>query len=386
MTDDGSADEAHAEFDPIDFLERAVEIPSDESVDDVRSLLVETIDAYGVDVHVDGAGNTIATKQSDRPNEGPHLVLNTHVDTVSPHVPYERAPGVVRGRGSCDAKGPLAALLAAFVSVDPDVGRVTLAVTPDEETLSMGAAALTGAVDTEGVDPIDGDWYVVGEPTGLDVCTAAKGRFQGQLTLHGKSAHAAKPDTGVNAIAALEEPLAAIRRFDEGRDPHPLLGRATLTPTVIDGGEATNQVPARCTVTLDRRSIPPETAVAFRSALESAVREAVPDAVGVEFAFTDRESPFFEAFSTAEDHPLVETVSAIAAEVTDDRCGSVRPFQAATEASYFAPAPTIVFGPGGLSDETGAVAHSDREYVRTSDVRAAASILTAAVESMVGGR
>ncbi|WP_423751309.1 M20 family metallopeptidase [Salinirarus marinus] len=356
-------------FDPVEFLTEAVPIASHEDVGEMRSYLVATLEGHGVDADVDDAGNVVASR-----GEGsPHVVCNTHVDTVSPHVPYERNGDVVFGRGACDAKGPLAALLSAFFAVDPESGTVTLAVTPDEETLSTGAAALD----------LDGDMYVVGEPTGLDVCNAAKGRFEGTLTLSGVNAHAAEPESGANAVDAAAEALVSLRSFDEGRDPHPELGPATLTPTVVDGGEATNQVPAACRITLDRRSVPPETAEGFREALESHVREAVPGDVGVDFALTDRPTPFLEAFDTPADHRLVRTLAGEARRASEGSGGDVRPFTAATEASYFAPAPTVVFGPGVLADDDGAVAHADREYVRLGEVEAAADALTATLETLV---
>jgi acetylornithine deacetylase len=364
-TDGGNA----APFDPVAFLEDAVPLASNEDVTAMRRLLVETLDAHGVPATVDDAGNTLAT----RGKGDPHVVLNTHIDTVSPHVAYERDPGVVRGRGSCDAKGPLAALLAGFLAFEPgpDAGRVTLAVTPDEETDSTGAAALD----------LDGDAYVVGEPTGLDVCTAAKGRFQGTVRLSGESAHAAEPETGTNAVAAAAPVLEALTSFDDGREPHPSLGDATLTPTVVQGGAATNQVPAACDIVVDRRSVPPETADGFRAALTDHLRAAVPGDVDVDFAFAERETPFLEAFATPTDDPLVRTLSSAVAEETGVD-PAVRPFTAATEASYFAPAPVVVFGPGVLADDEGPVAHADREYVRTDAVRQAAAALERAVQSL----
>ncbi|MFB6303725.1 MAG: M20 family metallopeptidase [Haloferacaceae archaeon] len=363
-TGDGGA------FDPVDFLERAVRTPSHEDVTEMRDLLVETLESHGVAARVDDAGNVLAAR-----GEGsPHVALNTHVDTVTPHVPFERDGDVIRGRGSCDAKGPLAAILDAFLAVDPP-GRLTLAVTPDEETHSTGAAALD----------LDADCYVVGEPTGLDVCTAAKGRFEGTATLSGTNAHAAEPDSGVNAVAALEDALRAVRTFDatDAAPPvHDDLGAPTLTPTVVAGGEATNQVPASCELTLDRRSVPPETAAGFRDALTDHLRAAVPDDVGVAFDLTDRETPFLEAFETPVDDPLVRALSAAAREEGGADAGDVRPFTAATEASYFAPAPTVVFGPGVLADDEGAVAHADREYVRVDEVRRAAAALRRALGTL----
>jgi acetylornithine deacetylase len=367
------------DFDPVAFLVDAVRIESHEDVTEMRAFLVETLEAAGVEPVVDDAGNTLATKGTG----SPHVVLNTHVDTVSPHVACERADGVVRGRGACDAKGPLAAMVAAFLGADPAGGRLTLAVTPDEEVYSTGAAALDVSV-LPGVDDRTADAYVVGEPTDLDVCTAAKGRFEGTIHLSGRNAHAAEPETGVNAVAAAEGALAAVRTFDADREPHPDLGPATLTPTVIEGGGATNQVPADCALTVDRRSVPPESAAGFRERLEAAVDDATPAAVGVSFSLTERPTPFLEAFATDADDPLVCHLAAAADRVTEGAGGHVRPFTAATEASYFAPAPTVVFGPGVLADETGPVAHADREYVRTADVRRAATALSEAVAALVG--
>ena len=361
-------------FDPITFLERAVAVDSTAAdVAEMRAFLVETLEGHGVDATVDDAGNTLASTGASVEECSRHVVFNTHIDTVPPHLPVERDGDTLRGRGTCDAKGPLAAMLAAMLGVEPGASaRVTLAVTPDEEVLSTGAAALD----------LDGDLYVVGEPTGLDVCTAARGRFQGTLSLSGTAAHAADPDLGVNAVAALETALSVIREFDADREPHSELGPATLTPTTVEGGAATNQVPADCSLVLDRRSIPPETATGFRDEFEAAVRAAVSDDVGVSFALTERPTPFLEAFATDPDHELVGTLAAAAREAGGS--GVIRPFTAATEASYFAPAPTVVFGPGVLADDEGSVAHADREYVSVEEVERAAGALTAALERLVG--
>lgn len=387
MTDGRSAagPDGDDAFDPVAFLEGAVQHPSHEAVGPMRDFLCETLEARGIEPRVDDAGNVLASRGLPAGDAETHVVLNTHIDTVSPHVPYKRDGGegadgsdVIRGRGSCDAKGPLAAILSAFVAVEPTESRVTLAITPDEEVLSTGADALVSGDES----PVrDADAVIVGEPTDLDVCTAAKGRFQGTIHLSGANAHAAEPETGSNAVAALEAVLEAIRTFDERADAppaHPRLGAATLTPTVVEGGEATNQVPADCALTIDRRNVPPETAAEFHEALTAHLRAAVPDDIGLEFRFTDRPTPFLEAWDTAPDATIVEALASASG-------GEVRPFTAATEASYFAAdAPTVVFGPGVLADEGGAVAHASREYVRVADVREAAQALEATLVELVG--
>jgi len=390
-------------FDIPSFHRRAVETPSHEDVSEMRTLLVDTLDDAGESPEVDDLGNVVATRGE---GDGTHVLLNTHIDTVPPHLPYERRaerPGdervdgsgdegegdVVCGRGACDAKGPLAALLDAFLTVEPDDGRVTLAVSVDEETTQTGGAHLAETVDADG--------YIVGEPTGLDVCTAAKGQFEGTVTIRGESAHAADPGSGLNAIRAAAPVLQAMESYDDsearsapgpasgddgkprasGPAEHETLGRPILTASMIEGGEATNQVPAECTITFDRRSVPPETSESFCDDLRAHLEQWLPDAMGLDVALIRPDTPFPEAFATDPEADLVRTLQ-------DASGGAVRPFGAATEASYFAEhGPTVVFGPGDLSDEVGAVAHSKREYVRLSEVRTAARAVRETVERLV---
>ncbi|MFC7139467.1 M20 family metallopeptidase [Halosimplex aquaticum] len=374
-------------FDVLDFHEEAVRTESHESVGEMRDLLVETLEAAGADPVVDEAGNTLATRtvdgfepgdaavERDGDADDTHLVLNTHIDTVPPHVPYaEREDGaVVEGRGACDAKGPLAALVDAFLTagVRGDGGRLTLAITPDEETVQTGAAHLAGTLDADG--------FVVGEPTGLDVCNAARGQYEGSIAITGSAAHAATPESGANAIRAAAPILQAMETYDEERGPgeHESLGRPTLTPTVIEGGEASNQVPEECVLTFDRRPVPPETPEEFRDELQNHLSQWVPTGMDLQVALSPRETPFLTAFATDPAEALVESLANASG-------GEVRPFGAATEASYFAEhAPTVVFGPGDLADEEGAVAHSEREYVRREDVRAAARAVRDAVDALL---
>ncbi|EMA49685.1 M20/M25/M40 family metallo-hydrolase [Halococcus thailandensis] len=356
-------------FDPLEFLETAVETPSHETVEPMRALLCDHLAANGAEPTVHDDGSVLASKGN---SSGPHIVLNTHLDTVAPHVPAEREGDVLHGRGSCDAKGPLAAMLSAFLDCEPD-GTLTLAVTPDEERRSHGAAALVPSLDLDGER---GDAVIVGEPTGLDVCIAGKGRFEGTVRVEGENAHAAEPHTGTNAITGAAAAIEAIDEFGERPDAlsaHPDLGRPTLTPTVVEGGTATNQVPAGCEIVVDRRSVPPETAADFERDLDDFLRERLDSSVS--FALTERETPFLEAFETPADSGVVEAFQ-------DAGCDT-RPFTAATEASYFArEAPTVVFGPGDLADADGPVAHAEREYVRLPEVERATELLDRVLASL----
>jgi acetylornithine deacetylase/succinyl-diaminopimelate desuccinylase-like protein len=349
-------------FDPVEFHRRAVEIPSHEDVTEMRSLVLEVLRDADVRGRVDDRGNVVSSR-----GEGPpHYVLNTHVDTVAPHVPYERDGDTAYGRGACDAKGPLASLLAAYLRADVSDGRLTLAVTPDEETTQKGAVGLAGTFGADG--------FVVGEPTGLDVCTAARGMFSGTVTLTGAAGHAADPANGRNAVRAAGPVLEALDTYDAERGPeaHPELGAPTLTPTMIEGGEALNQIPERCELTFDRRSVPPETSADFADSLAAHLREAVPEGVSLDVSLTGDPVYFDDAFVTDADEALVRTLA-------DESGGDVRVFGAATEASHFAlHAPTVVFGPGDLD-----VAHAADERVHLPDVERAADALTATLERLL---
>ncbi|MFC4436734.1 MULTISPECIES: M20/M25/M40 family metallo-hydrolase [Natrialbaceae] len=354
-------------FDITTFHADAVGTPSHEDVSEMRELVLETLRDAGLEPSVDARGNVLASRGTDG---GPHIVLNTHFDTVAPHVSYERDGDTVYGRGACDAKGPLAALLAAFLRVEPTAGRVTLALTPDEETLMTGAARLRETLSADG--------YIVGEPTDLDVCVAARGQCEGTITLEGESGHAASVSAERNPAFGLPDVLEALRAYDDeaGPDPDPVLGAPKLTPTVLAGGEAPNRVPETCRVTFDRRNVPPETSDSFRGDLEAFLESRVPDDLSVSVDLIRPDTPFPDPFVTDEGDRLVRILREASG-------GDVRPFEAATEASFFAAdAPTVVFGPGVLADEKGAVAHAEREYVRLPQVETASDAVAETLEKV----
>jgi acetylornithine deacetylase/succinyl-diaminopimelate desuccinylase len=354
-------------YDVEAFHREAVATPSHEDVTAMRELLVETIENGGVEPTVHDIGTVTATRGVG----DPHVVLNTHIDTVPPHVDYERDGDIVRGRGACDAKGPLAALLAAFFDAEVDDGRLTLAISHDEETVQTGGAHLA--------ETLDADAVIVGEPTDLDVCTAARGQFEGEVTIRGESAHAADPGSGKNAIRAASVVMQGMGTYDEQYGPgkHDLLGWPTLTPTLIEGGEATNQVPGECTITFDRRSVPPESVDECIAQLEDHLYSLLPVGMDLSVSLCRPDMPAPEAFATDADAAVVRALQSASG-------GEIRPFGAATEASYFAAdAPTVVFGPGVLADEDGPVAHADREYLDRRDLHRAADAVTTAVSELL---
>lgn len=358
-----------AGFDLEAFHAQAVETPSHRSVEAMRTMLVDTLTEAGFSPRVDDTGTVIVSRGEADPAAA-HFVLNTHLDTVKPHVPYSRDGDVVRGRGACDSKGSLAALLAAFCRVDPGAGALTMAVTPDEETTQSGAGALAPTLSADG--------YIVGEPTGLDVCVAARGQCEATITVSGPGGHAASVADDANPVFGGGDVLTALRAYDEhvGTGSDDRLGEPKLTPTVLDGGEAPNRVPETVSLTVDRRSVPPETSDAFEQSLQRYLESRVAGPLSVAVDLIRPETPFPDPFVTDADAPLVRALQNASG-------GEIRAFDAATEASYFADdAPTVVFGPGVLADDEGGVAHAAREYVAVSDLHAAAAAVETALESL----
>lgn len=209
------------------------------------------------------------------------LLLNSHLDVVPPsenhpHDPFDpvEEDGVIWGRGTVDAKASGAAMTRALVELaeegwTPDGGRLLVALTACEET----GGDYNGLEDLRPQLP-ELESAIVGEPTELQPCIGQKGLLILKLHARGKSVHAARSERGTNPIYGAARDLRRLESFAFERDD-PFLGRPSLTPTVIRGGEARNMVPDRCTVTLDIRSTPAYTHEEMIETIDEAVEADV---------------------------------------------------------------------------------------------------------------
>jgi LysW-gamma-L-lysine carboxypeptidase len=156
-------------MDPIALLTRMVEIPSlsgEESA--LADFLVETLRGLGFQAHVDEAGNAVGIL-GDGPAE---IVLLGHLDTVPGEIPVRIESGALYGRGSVDAKGPLAAFIAAATEVGPLAGKriVVVGATEEEAASSKGARHVARACTPS--------YCIIGEPSGMRAVTLGyKGRI-----------------------------------------------------------------------------------------------------------------------------------------------------------------------------------------------------------------
>jgi acetylornithine deacetylase len=164
----------------------------------------------------------------------PIVTLSTHMDTVPPFFPSSEDDEFLWGRGACDAKGIIAAMICAVEKLlSEGVSNLGLLFVVGEERNSAGARV---AAKT----PRGSRYLINGEPTENKLCVASKGALRFELVANGQLAHSGYPELGRSAIDVLLDVLEDIRRLALPTDP--VLGKSTLNIGVISGGRAPNVV------------------------------------------------------------------------------------------------------------------------------------------------
>jgi acetylornithine deacetylase len=304
---------------------------------------------------------------------GRSLMLNAHLDTVGvdgmerPFEPVER-DGRLYGRGAYDMKGSLAAcMLAGAAAVEHRLaGDVIVTAVADEEHASLGTQAV--------LKRHRADAAIVTEPTGLRVCVAHKGFVWAQIATEGRAAHGSRPDEGVDAITAMAPVLARLAELQDSLGDaaaHPLVGAPSVHASLIRGGQELSSYPARCRLSLERRTIPGETADDVRRECEALV--AGVDGATLEMGLAR------DPFEVRPDEAVVSAVTRAAERVTGSRPRMYgdTPWM---DAAFLQAAgiPTVVFGPDGGG------AHSTEEWVDLASVAACSNALLEAAREFCG--
>jgi acetylornithine deacetylase len=189
----------------------------------------------------DGRHNVIATL------DAPAVVLSTHYDCVPPFFPSSIRDGRLYGRGSCDAKGILAAQVAAVEQMRvAGERRVGMLFVVGEERGSDGATVANQS-------PIGSRFFINGEPTDSKLAIATRGNLRVRLRATGRACHSAAPENGVSAIDKLLDALIQLRGIQLPSDPD--LGRTYYTVGLIDGGVAPNVVPPHASAEVMFRTV-----------------------------------------------------------------------------------------------------------------------------------
>ena len=300
------------------------------------------------------------------------ILLAPHLDTVvaeeSQFIP-RRKNGRLHGRGACDTKGSVAAMLTALCELAESKNRpreteIIFAGLIDEEHAQAGSRALVKS-------KLKADLAIVGEPTRLQVVTAHKGSLWLQLATRGRAAHGATPHLGKNAVhemARIVDILETDYAAQLRRRKHKLLGTATVNVGTISGGTQPNIVPDGCTISVDRRTLPGET--------EASVHR--------EIAALLKSKKLSATISSAKLAP------ALALE-TDGKLPLVREFLRSVGQSqpagvdYFCDAavlsaggiPSVVFGPGNIAQ-----AHTADEWISLAELERGKNLLLKFLKSL----
>ncbi len=257
----------------------------------VALFLSHLVEEMGLDVVVEevepGSPNVIAVLQGE--SDGPCLMFECHTDVVTEgdasewkYGPYEgRLVGNrIYGRGACDTKGNLAAVIKAVQAISqsgiPFKGRILLGILVDEEGMMSGVKHFIRQGWANGVNAA-----IICEPVDNHLCITQKGALRAELITIGKMSHGAMPLAGLNPIPPMVSILEKIRQLEEeeierlGKDV--FLGYPSITPTVLQapvkGEPQLNVVPYQCRALLDIRTVPGQSHEALKKQLEEIIKE-----------------------------------------------------------------------------------------------------------------
>ncbi len=326
---------------------------------------------FDVDVHevLPERPNVVGIVDSGRP--GPTVMFCGHSDTVGTdgmEAPFDPVivDGRLFGRGAQDMKSGLAAMLFAAADIanagGPPTGRLLVACIIDEEFASAGADAL--------VERWSADAAVITEPTGLAIGIAHKGFSAAEIVVHGRAAHGSRPDEGIDAIVRMGRVLSHLERLDErlrSAPAVPLLGAASLHASTIVGGGELSTYPARCSLQMERRTLPGEALTTAEDELRAAVTEL--SAQDRHFEAEVRLLLARPPYAIPPEHWVTQAMADAVREANlDTRLEGLSYW---TDAAVLGAAriPTVLFGPRGEG------LHSPSESVLVDDVEVCRQVL-----------
>ncbi len=381
------------------FLQELVCIPSLSTHEEaVASRLAEEMRLVGfTDVWTDRIGNVIGRVGA---GAGLKLLLNGHMDVVDvgdperwPHPPYDGVieDGILYGRGACDMKGGLAAMVYAVAALlDTGVqlaGDLYVVGVVQEEPCE--GLAMQVLVEEEGIQP---DYVVLCEPSNLQMRVGHRGRLEMKVKVRGRAAHASSPTLGSNAIHNAARLIFGIELLAPRLADDAFLGQGSVAVTEIESQAASrNAVPDCCTFYVDRRLTLGETEPKALAEIRNIINteEVDADVSVTEYrassytGYDCRARNIFPAWAIPQDHPLVQAMVRCVRETLGYRPRLGR-WAFSTDGTYtagMANIPTVGFGPG---EER--YAHTQDEQIRLNDVVDAARVYAQLAVQLLGRR
>lgn len=322
------------------------------------------------DIAVNRANVVARIGNSDR-----KVILSGHLDVVpagagwdmEPFVVTERA-GRLYGRGTCDMKGGIAAMMAAAIKIKREGtlkdAELTLAFVADEEINGTGTKCFV-----KNFRKGSSNLTVLGEPTENQIFIAHRGVVRLRIVIKGRQCHSGRPEDGINALTMMGRFLVEVERLNQKKQHfvQPILPAPTVAATRAGGGIKDNVVPGEAEIVLDFRTVPGDTAEKLMAETNAMLDQALRDMGG---AWTVE--PFIDVLPGLT--PIDAESVQIAKSAYRKACNAdprVDYFTACCDMSCFTSHgfDTIILGPGHIAQ-----AHTLDEYVEKNQLSMAVSI------------
>jgi acetylornithine deacetylase/succinyl-diaminopimelate desuccinylase-like protein len=341
------------ELDLLDLTRKLIEIPSvTGSEDEIAQFIASQLDFADITMQeVEGFGPNVIAKHIVNPKE-PVIILNCHMDTVEVMQGWESDPFTPKidgnkmyGLGACDMKAGCAIAIDVFKkAIERDKNIIFTAVS-DEEGNSKGSFVLLEKMKQEELKEGNSKLLcLIPEDTEEKVKLGARGRYVVDMEVFGCSAHGATPECGTNAIVKATKIVDAINHLP--LDEHPIMGKGSFCVLKIEGGGDSLSVPDRCTIRVDRHTVPGEDKKKIMEDFDNLLKKLDLNCE-YKLSFMKRETPFLEPYILDSESPWAKKFLSVyresygkEPEISYGR--SVGDFNAFGNLM-----PTIVFGPSG---------------------------------------
>lgn len=351
--------------------------------EEIGRFIAGELTAMGIKTEVDEIepGRVNVTGIIPGTGNGQSLILNAHTDTVGVAGMDDPFSGTIKngklfGRGAYDMKGSIAAILSAAKTLTEEKrelnGDLILSFVADEEYESLGARHF--------VKTYKADSAIVTEPTDLEICLAHRGFGIFKITTEGKTAHGGNHHLGIDANTKMGLLLAELDNYSKQlpqQKSHPLCGEASLHVPLIEGGNSLFIYSNKCTIHIERRTLPGETESGVKDELNALIKKL--EAGDPDFRASIESILWRSPYEIGRDKPIVEQLAKASGTVL----GSTPGFMGHTwweDSAIFGESgiETVIIGPkgGGIHEAT--------EWVEIESVEELSRILYQAVVGYCG--